>query len=158
MKNLKYILFIFIIGFISLNVVNAKEVNYNSYEVINVDNNRGSGFTKNDNIDFCTKDNVKGVFRAIGWLIVIIKIIVPLVIIAFGVIEFAKAMVSSKEEEIKKAGKNLVISSILGIFVFFIPAIISFVTGLVGGEDIYNESFGVCTNCMLNPGSCEIGK
>ena len=158
MKNLKYILFIFIIGFISLNVVNAKEVNYNSYEVINVDNNRGSGFTKNDNIDFCTKDNVKGVFRAIGWLIVIIKIIVPLVIIAFGVIEFAKAMVSSKEEEIKKAGKNLVISSILGIFVFFIPAIISFVIGLVGGEDIYNESFGVCTNCMLNPGSCEIGK
>ena len=158
MKNLKYILFIFIIGFISLNVVNAKEVNYNSYEVINVDNNRGRGFTKNDNIDFCTKDNVKRVFRGIGWLIVIIKIIVPLVIIAFGVIEFAKAMVSSKEEEIKKAGKNLVISSILGIFVFFIPAIISFVTGLVGGEDIYNESFGVCTNCMLNPGSCEIGK
>lgn len=103
---------------------------------------------------FCQKESVKGTFRVVGWVIFIIKILIPIILIVFGSIDLAKAVLASKDDEIKKSMKTLVVRVIAGIIIFFIPTFLNFVIKLIGGENIYNEkngSFGFCTHCMLEP-------
>lgn len=107
-----------------------------------------------DEASFCQASGVKGTFRAIGWVIVIIKIVVPILLIVFGSIDLAKAVVSSKDDEIKKSIKSIAVRVVAGVIIFFIPTLLDFAIGLVGGDEVYNEnsgSFGYCTHCMLNP-------
>lgn len=112
------------------------------------------GTTSNIDLEHFCKGNVLTVFRAVGWIFFAMKIIVPLLLIMFGVIDFAKAVISSKDDEIKKSVKSLVIRSIAGIIVFFVPHAINIVVQVVGGEDVYRGSeFGACTECMLDPNS-----
>lgn len=100
---------------------------------------------------------VQGVFTTIGWVFFILKIVVPIILIVMGSIDLAKAVAASKDDEIKKAVGSLVKRAVLGVLIFFIPTILSFVVELIGGDDIYDENsgtFGRCTYCMLNPGEC----
>ena len=99
-----------------------------------------------DVASFCNGP-VQGVFTTIGWVFFILKIVVPIILI----------VVASKDDEIKKAVGSLVKRAVLGVLIFFIPTILSFVVELIGGDDIYDENsgtFGRCTYCMLNPGEC----
>lgn len=105
---------------------------------------------------FC-EGPVQGVFTTIGWVFFILKIVVPIILIVMGSIDLAKAVAASKDDEIKKAVASLVKRAVLGILIFFIPTILSFVVELIGGDDIYDENsgtFGRCTYCMLNPSEC----
>ena len=119
--------------------------------------NTGSDDPVFDTDNFCS-GSVLNIFTAIGWVIQVIKIAIPLILIIFGSIDFGKAIIASKDDEVKKAGKSLVMRVIAGVIIFFIPTIVNFVITLIGGEDIYNGSdFGACTECMLNPSSCGEG-
>ena len=105
---------------------------------------------------FC-EGPVQGVFTTIGWVFFILKIVIPIILIVMGSIDLAKAVVASKDDEIKKAVGSLVKRAVLGVLIFFIPTILNFVVELIGGDDIYDENsgtFGRCTYCMLNPGEC----
>ena len=51
-------------------------------------------------------------------------------------------------------GSAMSLRTIAGIIIFFIPTILNFIVGLIGGDSIYNENngtFGRCTHCMLEP-------
>jgi len=107
---------------------------------------------------FC-QGNVLAVFRVLGWIIMIIKILVPILLIVFGSIDFGKAVISSKSDEIQKTIKTLVIRCIAGIVIFFIPSFIYLLIEIIGGEDIFNKNsgrndnsqFGACTYCLFHP-------
>lgn len=103
---------------------------------------------------FCQREETKGAFRVIGWAIFIIKILIPIILIVVGTIDIGKAIIGSKDDDLKKAIKTLAIRVIAGIVIFFIPSILNFVLKIFNGNDIYNEtsgSFGYCTHCMLEP-------
>lgn len=106
--------------------------------------------------NFC-KENVLRVFTTIGWVFFILKILIPLILIVFGVIDISKAVLSSKDDEIKKSAKTLVMRIIAGIIIFFIPSVLNFVVNLIGDRatGVYDENHGTfkdCTSCMLSPG------
>ena len=106
--------------------------------------------------NFCSEE-VEGVFTTIGWVFFIVKIVVPIILIVLGSIDMGKAVISNKDDEIKKSAGVLLKRVVLGVLIFFIPTILSFVVELIGGEDIYNEqngTFGKCTACMFNPSKC----
>ena len=105
---------------------------------------------------FCT-GAVQGVFTTIGWIFFFAKIIIPIILIIFGSIDLGKAVVASKDDEIKKSVKTLIIRAIAGIIIFFIPTILSLIVEVIGGDDIYNEysgTFARCTYCMFHPSEC----
>ncbi len=114
---------------------------------------------------FCNQEKVRGAFRAMGWILLIAKIVVPIIIIVFGCIDFGKAVTSSKDDEIKKAAKSLVIRAVIGIIVFLVPTIIGVVIDLINGNDIYDaenahaddNSFGYCTYCLFHPSDDNCG-
>lgn len=102
---------------------------------------------------FCT-GAVLGTFTTIGWVFFFLKIIIPIILIVFGSIDLGKAVVSSKDDEIKKSAKTLVIRVIAGIIIFFIPTVLNFIVETIGKEDTFSEdsgSFAKCTHCLLEP-------
>lgn len=103
---------------------------------------------------FCTE--MKDVIQIIGYVLLVFKIAIPLLIIAFGVFDFGKAVVAEKEDEIKKQTKRLLFRVVAGIAIFLIPNIVLFLFGLINdySSDRDAAGFSVCEQCFLNPTGC----
>lgn len=166
MKSLKYIIFAFVIGFMTLSQVSAKVEKYDNISNAIVDNLTSENITTltdyaseniliaNDvefNADTFCDGPVQGAFTTIGWVFFFLKILIPIILIVLGSVDFGKAVLSSKDDEIKKSAKTLVMRAIAGVIIFFIPTIIDFIVELIGGDDLYNGTFATCTHCMLEP-------
>ena len=108
--------------------------------------------------DFCQNSNVLKVFKVFGYIIFVAKILIPLLLIIFGSVDFAKAIISSDDKMIKDAGMSLAKRFIAGIIVFFIPTILNFLLSLVYNIDDVRTKFSSCTTCLLEPNSCETGE
>lgn len=106
---------------------------------------------------------IRQTFKIVGYLIQIIKWIVPLIIIILGMIDFGKAAISNDEKAINKAMMALIRRLIAGIVIFFIPTIVMAILNIIevskGIEKKDNSQFGACTKCLFDPyNSCEINK
>lgn len=107
----------------------------------------GDGF---DADNFC-QGTVQGVFTALGWLFFVVKIVIPILLIVFGSIDVGKAVIASKDDELKKSIKTLVVRVIAGVIIFFVPSILNLVVKMIDDNDVYNGTFWDCTKCMLEP-------
>lgn len=93
----------------------------------------------------------------VSTVVLLIKIVVPILLIIFGMLDLGKAVVASKEDEIKK-GQQLFIKRIISaVIVFFVIQIVQIVIRFVSGND---ASVANCFNCFVNgesgPNACEI--
>ena len=52
-------------------------------------------------INFCT--NTANIWQIVGYVLLIFKIVIPILLIIFGILDLGKAVIASKEDEIKKA-------------------------------------------------------
>ena len=98
------------------------------------------------------------VWQVVGWLLWAFKIIIPILIIIWGVIDLGKAVVASKDDEVKKAIKSLVMRAIAGIVVFFIPTLIGAIFGIVGEFKENATEYAKCRTCITNPGGDVCGE
>lgn len=87
--------------------------------------------------------------NAVYTIILLIKIAVPVLLVVFGMIDLAKAVIAQKEEEIKKGQHTFIKRLIAAALVFFVTSIVQLVISFVGGDD---EDVGMwdCANCFLN--------
>ena len=84
-----------------------------------------------------------------NWFFIILEIVVPVILVILGVIDFAKSITGQKEDEIKK-GQNIFIKRLItAVLIFFVVAIVKFVIGLVS---VPGESNGIfeCIDCFMN--------
>ena len=97
------------------------------------------------------------VWQIIGWVLFFFKVAIPIIIILFGAIDLGKAVVASKDDEIKKSVKTLVMRAIAGIVIFFIPTIVGAIFSLVStfSSDEYQSEYKVCKLCVTSPGKCD---
>ena len=107
-----------------------------------------------DSVNVCTE--LASVWRLVGRILFIFKIAIPVLIIVFGAIDFGKAVVASKSDEIKNAAKSLMFRALAGVFIFFVPALVAFIFTLVGdwGSE-YENQYKVCSACIVHPGGNE---
>ena len=103
----------------------------------------------NDN--FC--DCLIRLFIFLGHIMNFIKILVPIIIIVMGSIDFIKAVIAQKEDEMKKSQSIFIKRLIYGVATFFVISIIAFLIGLAGG-DTNNR----CFKCVANVNSKECDK
>ena len=101
---------------------------------------------------FCS--DLAPIWQIIGWVLWVFKIAIPIIIIVFGMIDLGKAVVASKDDEIKKSVKSLVMRAIAGIVIFFIPTLVGAIFSLVGefGSEEYQDEYGICSDCITHPG------
>jgi len=80
-----------------------------------------------------------------------IQVVIPIILILFGMIELGKAITSQKEDEIKKAQGAFFKKLILAVMVFLVFTIVQFVFDFASGGDGDND--GSVWKCI-----CELTK
>lgn len=106
------------------------------------------------NTSYCSEDAFKKPFKFIGRIFTIAKIIIPIVIIIFGMVDLAKAVLGSKGDEIQKSIKSLAMRLIAGVVIFFIPTIINLIFALIDDWNQYYTDYSNCTKCLVRPNKC----
>ena len=89
----------------------------------------------------------------ISFLVNLLKIATPIILIFVSVITLFKAIMASKEDEIKKAQSSLIKKIIAAVMVFFVISIVQFVISKVADS---SDQGGMesCLSCFLN-NDCE---
>ena len=110
--------------------------------------------------NFC--ETSASMWQLVGKILVVFKIVIPLLLIIFGMIDLGKAVISSDEKAIKNATNSLLRRAIAAVVVFFIPTIVSAIFGLVDNftEDKNNAGYDNCRTCLVHPyrSSCDTSK
>ena len=115
-----------------------------------------SSSSNNDALDLCKNAGVLKAAQIVGYFLYIMKIVVPILLIIMGAVEFGKAVVSSDDKAIKAATSSLIKRAITAVVVFFVPAIIAAVINIVGGMKENYDKFKCLSTCIKTPSSCKI--
>lgn len=83
----------------------------------------------------------------VSTVILIIKIVVPILLIIFGMLDLGKAVVASKEDEIKKGQQTFMKRVIAAVIVFFVIQIVQILINFVSNRD---QNISQCFNCFVN--------
>ena len=100
-------------------------------------------------MDVCAHSEVLKVIYFIMTLIDIVKIIIPIALIVFGLIDFSKAAISSDEKVQKKSGQLFLKRLLYGILVFTIPWIVEVLMVTLGNLLEDNDTMNF-TDCLEN--------
>ena len=86
----------------------------------------------------------------------IIKIIVPVLLVVFGMIDLMKAVMSNDEKEMKGAQTKLIKRVIYAVAVFLVVSIVQILFTALGNtanSDVDGNNISGCISCFIN-GSC----
>ncbi|MBQ8193623.1 MAG: hypothetical protein IJ509_02315 [Bacilli bacterium] len=87
---------------------------------------------------------IAGIIRAV---FLILQICVPVGIIVMGSLDFAKAVIASDADKIKKNQKKFITRLITGALVFFVFAVVKFIIKIT---DTTTGGYANCLNCLIN--------
>ena len=102
-------------------------------------------------LEFC--HDSADIWQLIGKILVVFKIVIPLLLIIFGMIELGKAVISSEEKAISKSTSSLIRRLIAAVVIFFIPTIVGAILGLIGSfnDDKTTADYDICKACITKP-------
>lgn len=107
-----------------------------------------------DAVNFCA--GTSKIWQLVGNVLFIFKIVIPLLLIIFGMIDLGKAVVGSKDDDIKKSVKSLAMRAVAGIVIFFVPTLVAFIFTLVGDFQEVESDYTICATCISKPSSCDV--
>lgn len=87
---------------------------------------------------------------SVSTLISIMKVVIPIMVVFFGLLDLGKAVMSQKEDDIKKNQGLLIKRCIIAVLVFFVVSLVQFLVSLVGGNKTENNPFWDCFDCFVN--------
>lgn len=95
---------------------------------------------------------VPGTIRA---FVTILKIFVPIVLVVFGMLDMAKAVMANEEKEMKEAQKRLIKRVIYAVVIFFVVALVQFVFGQLAkadnsGGNVNKDDTAACISCFIS--------
>lgn len=106
-------------------------------------------------VNFCA--STANIWQIVGYVLLVFKIAIPLLLIILGMMDLGKAVVASKSDEVSKSVKSLAFRAVAAVIIFLIPTLIGFVMGLVSDfqESGAKADFDICRQCLTRPnGSC----
>ena len=103
---------------------------------------------------FCT--DTSAIWQFVGYIVMIFKIVIPLLLIVFGMVDLGKAVVANDDKAIKSATTTLVKRAGAAIVIFFIPTIVGFIFSIITGfANAKNATdYDTCKSCLLSPTKC----
>jgi len=81
--------------------------------------------------DICADPNLTPLWNVVGFIVKAIWIGVPILLIVYGMIDLGKAVIASKEDEVKKATKAFTKRFIYAVCVFLVVWLVQFVLSTV---------------------------
>lgn len=98
----------------------------------------------------CETDALK-IFQIVGYIILMVKLVVPLIIIGLSIYELVIVVMSGEDKDFKAAAEKLIKRLIAGVIIFFIPTVVYFALSLVENASETNSKFEYCNECLLKP-------
>lgn len=86
--------------------------------------------------------------NAIHIIILVLQIVIPVLLVLFGTIDFLRAVTASKDDEIKKGQKTFVSRLIAAVIVFFIVAFVRLIIDFAAGDEA--ADIIKCADCFIN--------
>ena len=96
--------------------------------------------------DFCTK--TQALWGLLGIAIVAIKVVIPIALIIFGMLDMGKAVTSGKDDEIKKQLMAFMRRAIAAVLVFFVPTIVGMLMQMVNQSVTNSEDTCGWATCI----------
>ena len=84
-------------------------------------------------------------------IVTTIKIVVPILLVIFGMLDLMKGITAQKDDEIKKGQQIFIKRLISGALVFLVFTIVQLLISFVASDE--NDKFSGCVNCFIN-GDC----
>ncbi len=97
----------------------------------------------------CEDNNILKTFRLFGYLIVVAKVAVPFIIIAFGMVDISKAVTVGDHGTLMKQLKTMGMRILIGLLIFVLPTIVYAVIENFVSSDVSSNL--KCTKCLLKP-------
>lgn len=94
-------------------------------------------------------NSLQPVLRIVGIVVFGIKVIVPIILIIYGMIDLAKSVAEKDEGKIKEAQNRLIKRAIAAVLVFLVVTLVSVVMRLIG-----HSEYTACMDCIDSPFSC----
>lgn len=143
--NILFLIFIGLISFSSFNV-SAKEVSSpikNEQIIASIDNHTLIAAKKSNNVQYDPDLKCEGLLgdpdndpNSVAWLLVKIlnylKLLGPLIVLVLSSLDFAKAILTSDDESMKKAQSNLITRLLLAAALFVLPVLIEVLLDVFG--------------------------
>ena len=85
--------------------------------------------------------------NTVSTIITVIKIVVPILLVIFGMMDLFKGIVAQKEDEIKKGQQMFIKRLIAAVIVFFVTFVVQIVIRFVTNGD---NAVMRCLNCFVN--------
>ena len=104
--------------------------------------------------NMCSREEIQNVMRFVGYIIMFIKLFVPLIIIGQGVFIFYNGVKAGKEDELKKCVQTLGKRILVGIIIMLLPTIIDITLSTVKDWTDYQGENETCTECLFHPNNC----
>lgn len=101
----------------------------------------------NSTRELCTQ--LEPILRLVGWVVLGIKIAVPIILIVIGMMDLAKAIAGKDEKVIKEAQSGLIKKAIAAVLVFLVATLVGVLMSLIGANEYEN-----CTRCINTPWEC----
>lgn len=102
---------------------------------------------------FCS--DTSNVWNVLGYIVTVLKILIPLILIVIGMVDLGKAVVSSDDKAINKAVTSLIKRFIAAVVMFFIPTIISALFNALAIMGPVNQAdYNICVQCVTG-GVCD---
>ena len=99
-------------------------------------------------MSFCYKTAI--IWQVVGYVFLIAKIVIPIILIILGIVDIGKAVISSDDKAISKAVGQLVRRFIAAIAIFFIPTIVSAIFSAVKIVNTEDSDYQICVQCLTN--------
>jgi len=105
-------------------------------------------------MSFC--EQTANIWQLLGYVVTIIKIVIPLILIIFGMIDLGKAVILSKDDAVSKAVTTLIKRFVAAVIVFFVPTIVNAVFSITANINLTTDAT-VCIECITSPngGVCD---
>lgn len=100
--------------------------------------------------NFCS--DFGNTLKLISISVLIVRIMVPLLIVIMGSLDIFNTVKSGKEDDLKKQLTILGKRVLIGMFVFFLPNLVSIV---VNALDTTPSDYKVCIDCISSPSNCK---
>ena len=79
-----------------------------------------------------------------------IQVVVPIILVVFGMIELAKAITAQKEDEIKKAQSSFLKKLIVAVIVFLVFSIVKLVFNFANSVNNNSSTIWNCVSSIIN--------
>lgn len=107
-------------------------------------------------VDICANENLQPVWSLVGIIINIIWKGIPIILIILGSIDLGKAVISSKEDEVKKAKKAFINRLLYAAAVFAVVWLVTLLLdnigklGLTGADQNVTSGWKACWEQIRN--------